>query len=116
MASAVVRAASSGEHSQLGVRDDQSSVRRSSAKAFSHAFELRLRATGETDARFLRRRAREILRRELADEASRAEEGDIEVAHPWDANDQPAVAPDESLSSASRLARMDVGAGLVWSD
>ena len=65
----------------VGVRDDQGPIRGPSAEAFAHVCELLLRATGEPDASFVRRRAREILGRKPADEAGRAEEDDIEVAH-----------------------------------
>ena len=65
----------------LGVRDDQGPIRRPRAKLATHAFELLPRAPGEADAHSVRRRAREILRRELPDKASRAEEDDIQVTH-----------------------------------
>jgi len=47
-----------------------------------------LRTTGESDARPVGRGGRQILRRELADEPGRAEEDEIEVAHPRDLNDR----------------------------
>src|SRR5215211_580680 len=64
----------------LGVRDDQRPIRRPSAKLFTDAFELLLRASGKADAHIVRRRARQILRRELADEPGGSVKHDVQLA------------------------------------
>ena len=90
------------------VRNDQRPIRDRAAKLLTQEFEFLSRATGDADTRLAWRRARQIPRRELADEASRAEKDDIEATHLRHANDQQAIKPTKAQLLARRRSAADI--------